>query len=517
MAERPLQMRCTGMKEIVKIKEMTKAFFGTLALDHMNFSIHEGEIRCLAGENGCGKSTMIKMISGFYEFDSGALYINEKQYHKITPAEAIKEGIQVIYQDFSLFPNMTIAENIMMYETVSRKEALIPWRELQERAKKILEYIHFEIDPEKYVYELSVAEKQMVAICRAIVQEAKLLIMDEPTTALTKKEVQKLFEVIRKLKENHVAVLFVSHKMDEVLEICDSITIMRNGKNVLDVSTDEKLPDKEQIIYYMTGKKLSKEEYCFEADDTQQPLMEVKDYCKTGAFEHINFKLHAGEILGITGLLGCGRGELAEALFGVDPADSGCVTIEGESLGLINHIQKALDHRIAYVPEDRLTEGLHLDQTIADNSISRIIGSFTDRLGVIRKPALEKKQEEGFCMISVAGAHPEKPVRSLSGGNQQKVVLIKWLLSDPRILILNCPTVGVDVGAKSDIHKIIRELAKKNGLGVIVISDDIYEIKQVCSRVMIMENGRICHEFPASEQSAEAIEQMLAEGKGGAQ
>ena len=504
------------MKNVVKITNMKKAFFGTLALDDMNFSIDEGEIRCLAGENGCGKSTMIKMISGFYTFDSGEMYINEKQYRRITPSESMREGIQVIYQDFSLFPNMTIAENIMMYATVSEGKALIRWPQLKKRAKEVLDYIQFGIDPERYVVELNVAEKQMVAICRAIVHDARLLIMDEPTTALTKKEVQKLFEVIRRLKLNGVAVLFVSHKMDEVLEICDSITIMRNGKNVLDVPAGKDMVNKEELIYHMTGKWLGKDEYDYIPDkEATVPLMEVRGYTKEGDFHDISFSLYPGEVLGITGLLGCGRGELAEALFGIEPAEEGTICIEGKEIGIIDRIQKALKHGIAYVPEDRLTEGLHLDQSISDNSISRIIGDFADNCGVLRQKELAEKREEGFRTIPIAGFHPEKPVKSLSGGNQQKIVLIKWLASNPRILILNCPTVGVDVGAKSDIHKVIRDLARDKGIGVIVISDDIYEIKQVCSRVIIMEEGCISEEFAASEKTVETIEALLSQGKGG--
>lgn len=494
---------------------MSKSFFGTLALDDMNFSIDEGEVRCLAGENGCGKSTMIKMISGFYTFDSGELYINGTKYGKISPAESMKEGIQVIYQDFALFPNMTIAENIMMYGTVGGRKAWIRWPDLKRRAREVLDYIQFEVDPEKYVHELSVAEKQMVAISRAIVMEAKLLIMDEPTTALTRKEVEKLFDVIRRLKKNGVAVLFVSHKMDEVLEICDSITIMRNGKNVLEVSPENGMVDKEKLIYHMTGKHIGKDEYDYQPDPGQAvPLMEVRGYDKAGGFKNISFSLYPGEILGITGLLGCGRSELAQSLFGIEPADRGSVYIEGRECGVIDRIQKALDYGIAYVPEDRLTEGLHLDQSIADNSISRIIGSCTGKMGILRKKELEQRRENSFKTISVAGFHPDKPVKSLSGGNQQKIVLMKWLASKPKILILNCPTVGVDVGAKSDIHRIIRQLALKERIGVIVISDDIYEIKQVCSRVMIMKNGQIAEEFPTSEHSAETMEALLSQGKG---
>lgn len=503
------------MKNIVKITNMNKSFFGTLALHDMNFQMDEGEVRCLAGENGCGKSTMIKMISGFYTFDSGELFINGKQYHRISPAESIKEGVQVIYQDFSLFPNMTIGENIMMYSTVSSKKVLTVWPRLKKRAREVLQDIRFEIDPDRYVAELSVAEKQMVAISRAIVQEARLLIMDEPTTALTKREVKKLFEVIRRLKERGVAILFVSHKMDEVLEICDSITIMRNGTNILNITRGMEMPNKEEIIYHMTGKRLEQYECGRQTGrETATPLMEVKHYTRKGKFRDISFKIYSGEILGITGLLGCGRGELAKALFGIEPADSGSVFMEGKALGRIDRIQQALDRGIAYVPEDRLTEGLHLDQSISDNCISRVIGDFTGRLGILKEKELSRVREQGFQTIAIAGFHPEKPVKSLSGGNQQKVVLIKWLASHPRLLILNCPTVGVDVGAKSDIHKMIRELAWGEGIGILVISDDIYEMKQVCSRMIIMENGSFLEEFAADSKSVEEIEALLSQERG---
>jgi len=502
------------VKNIVTIKDMYKSFFGVVAMDGMNFSINEGEIRCLVGENGCGKSTMIKVISGFYTFDEGSLMINEKPYKKITPAESIAEGIQVIYQDFSLFPNMTIAENIMMYSTVAEKKPLVNWKEMRKRAVETLERIHFHIDPDIYVSELNVAQKQMVAICRAIVQEAKLLIMDEPTTALTTNEVSKLFEVVAELKKHGVSVLFVSHKLDEVLEICDSITIMRNGKNVYDSQKGDKPLSKEDIIYYMTGKSFTNVIYDFK-DTGTIPLMQVHHYTMAGAFEDINFSLRKGEILGITGLLGCGRGELAESLFGLRSADSGSISINGKDVGIFRKVDDALAYNIAYVPEDRLTEGLHLDQSIVDNSISRIIGSFANKLGLLNLKMLSAQKKKGLSSMSVAGMKPENPVKSLSGGNQQKIVLIKWLASNPDILILNCPTVGVDVGAKSDIHSIVRNLASEKGVGVIVISDDIYEIMQLCNRVLVMKDGRISMETDIKDTSMEQLESSLASNEEG--
>ena len=497
------------MNNLVSIKKMYKSFFGVVALDGMDFSMQPGEIRCLIGENGCGKSTMIKVISGFYTFDNGNLEINGKQFSKITPAESIREGIQVIYQDFSLFPNMTIAENIMMYSTVAQGGVLINARKIREKAIQTLQKIHFDIDPDLYVSELNVAQKQMVAICRAIVQDAKLLIMDEPTTALTTNEVEKLFDVVRKLKQHGVAILFVSHKLDEVLEICDSITVMRNGKNVYDSDLSKSRPSKEDLIFYMTGKRFENARYEYHEKELS-PVMELRDYTLPGKFEHISFSLHAGEIVGITGLLGCGRGELAEAMFGLRKAHSGTILINGKDVGIFHSVADALSYDIAYVPEDRLTEGLHLDQSIAENSISRVVGNFTGALGTLDLKGLNEQVKKGLSTMYVAGMKPENPVKSLSGGNQQKIVLIKWLAANPKILILNCPTVGVDVGAKSDIHEIVRRLAADKGVGVIVISDDILEIMQLCNRVLIMKNGHFDYETDIKDTTMEQLEALLA-------
>lgn len=488
---------------------MYKSFFGVIALDGMNFSIDEGEVRCLVGENGCGKSTMIKVISGFYDFDEGQLSINDKPYKKLTPVDSIAEGIQVIYQDFSLFPNMTVAENIMMYSTVAGKKTFIDRKQIRRKAIETLNQLNVNIDPDQYVSELNVAQKQMVAICRALAQDCRLLIMDEPTTALTAREVERLFEIVKGLKKMGVSIIFVSHKLEEVLEICDSITIMRGGKNVYDAKTSDAKLTKEEIIYYMTGKRFNSTLYNFE-DTGKTPLLEVKNYSLSGAFEDINFSLHPGEILGVTGLLGCGRSELAESLFGLQTADGGSIYINGENVGVFKSVSDALKYQIAYVPEDRLTEGLHLEQTIADNSVSRVIGAFANRLGLLNKKALDAQKEKGLSSMSVAGMRPNNPVKSLSGGNQQKIVLIKWLAANPNILILNCPTVGVDVGAKSDIHEIVRNLATEKGIGVIVISDDIYEIMQLCNRVLVMRDGKIALEKDVKDTTMEYLEASLA-------
>lgn len=492
------------MKELIKIEGMYKSFFGAKALRGMDFSMGPGEIRCLIGENGCGKSTMIKIISGFHNFDQGNMYINGNEYEKITPLESIKEGIQVIYQDFSLIPNMTVAENITMYEDVIENKILVTRKEMRQRAEDTVKRINFDIDIDKYVYELGVAEKQMVAICRAIIMDAKIIIMDEPTTALTSTEVENLFKLVYKLKEDGVSVLFVSHKLDEVLKISDSITVMRNGINVFDSHGDK--VSKEELIFHMTGKEITEDRYNY-IQSSPKPLMQVKDYSLKESFNDISFSLYKGEILGITGLLGCGKNDLAKSLFGLIPATRGSLQIKDKNIGIIKSVQDALKHNIGYVPEDRLTEGLHMEQSIADNSIARIIGSLVNKWGLIGKKEIDKNKKDILSLIYIPNLHPNNPVRSLSGGNQQKVVLAKWLAVNPEIFILSSPTVGVDIGAKTEIHNIARRLAAE-GIGIILISDDISEVMALCNRVLIMDKGSIVDEKLIMDTSLEELEAL---------
>lgn len=498
------------MKDLISIRDMYKSFFGVIAMDGMNFTVKEGEVHCLIGENGCGKSSMIKVISGFYTFDRGRLCIDGKEYRRISPSESMHVGIQVIYQDFSLFPNMTIAENIMMYETVNENHPFMNWKEIRRRAQQTMDTIRFHVDLDKYVYELTTAETQMVAICRAIVQKARLIIMDEPTTALTTREVEKLFEVVKQLKAEGIAVLFVSHKLDEVLEICDSITVMRNGRNVYESHGKSRLPTKEEMIFYMTGKKFEQKAHDFRLEANPRPVMSVRGLASPNGFYDIDFDLYPGEIMGITGLLGCGREALAEALFGVIPAHEGSVFLDGKDVGVIRSVQQALDLGIAYLPEDRLLKGLHLEQPIEDNAVARIIGDLAGSGGLLSAAKVRAKKKEILSSMSIAGMRPRNPVKSLSGGNQQKVALLKWLASNPRILILNCPTVGVDVGAKAEIHDMVKALANQKKVGLIVISDDIPEVLQLCNRVIIMRNGRFAQERVISQTSMEELEGLLA-------
>jgi ABC-type sugar transport system, ATPase component len=493
-------------QKLIELKGISKSFYGVKALDNVDFSVEAGESRCLIGENGCGKSTLIKIISGFYEPDGGEIFINGKPYKKLGTMEAIKEGIQVIYQDFSLFPNMTVAENIAINAVMARNRKLINWKEMRDMAAATLAKLGISLDLNRMVADLSVAQKQLVAIARAILQDAKLLIMDEPTTALTLKEISALYKIVEVLLQKGIAVIFVSHKLDEVMAISKKITILRNGKNVYD--GDIKDLDKRKLVYYMTGKEIEVEPYTF-VPTSSKPLMEVQNLSLAGHFSNVSFTLLPGEILGVTGLLGCGRTELAKALFGLMPATGGEIFIDGVP-AKINSVQDAIKNGIGYVPEDRLTEGLHLEETIGENSLLCVIDKLVGKLGNLDKSKMKDQMERGLNSIKIGGMAYGKPAKSLSGGNQQKVVLVKWLAAQPKILILNCPTVGVDVGSKSEIHNILKESAR-TGKGVIVISDDIPEIMQLCNRTLLMSQGRMVSEVVNSETTVEELERMLVQ------
>ena len=493
-------------KEFIKLTGIVKSFAGVQALQNVDFSICEGEIRSLAGENGSGKSTLIKIIAGFYEPDAGTIEIGGKQFAHLTPKQAIREGIQIIYQDFAVFPNLSVAENIAITSEYNSGRRLVDWKTIRSRAQGIMQELGIDLDPDAILSTLPVADKQLVAICRALVQDAKLLIMDEPTTALTKKEVTELFRLVRALKEKGVAILLVSHKLEEVFEIAEELTILRNGRLVIEGHMQDF--NTESFVYYMTGRELDKSRFAG-SEKPGAELLKVEAISAKTLFEDVSFTLREGEILGITGLLGSGRSELARALFGMIRLNSGSITLAGERVRLRN-VRDAIAHGIAYVPEDRLTEGLFLPHTINRNIMIVAFRKFFSRLGFVRKDVLKRTVDHWIDELKIVTPSGELPAQSLSGGNQQKVVIVKWLENDPRVLILNSPTVGVDVGSKADIHAYARKLARQ-GMGVIIISDDISEILQNCNRVLVMKRGRIVSEHQAAELTEAQLSEQLRE------
>ena len=470
----------------------------------MTGAVFYGKIYCLMGENGSGKSTLIKIISGVYTPDEGEMILNGKHYRKITPAESIREGIQIIYQDFSVFPNLSVSENIALSAMANDKDKIISKKKMDRIAISALERISVSLPLERPVEELSVAGKQIVAIARGIAQDAKLLVMDEPTTALTHKEIEALYKIVGTLKQKGIAVIFVSHKLEEVFQISERIAILRNGKKVLDDKTENF--DKNSLAYHMTGREIPSIPYEYIKDEAQTvPVMEVKNLSMGNAFENISFCLYSREILGITGQLGCGRTELAKALFGIGKY-TGSIWVEGRKADIKN-ILDTKKYGIGYVPEDRLSEGLFLVKPLTDNITVSSMDSYGSRVCCGRK---ELTQAAGgwLSSLSIAAENPEVLASDLSGGNQQRIVLAKWLATNPKILILNCPTVGVDIGSKNQIHEIIKDLARQ-GIGIIVISDDISEILTVCNRILLMRSGKIAKEIESKDTTVEELEEDL--------
>lgn len=490
----------------LQVRGVSKSFQGVNALSNVNFNLKAGEAKCLVGENGCGKSTLIKIISGVYTADCGEIIINGKTYRSLTPTQSISEGIQVIYQDFSLFPNLTVAENIATGYQLYHKNKWVNKKINRELAAKVVQEIGVPLDLDMEVGALSVGEKQVVAICRALLLDAKLVIMDEPTTALTSKEIDSLYKIIGDLKKRGIALIFVSHKLDEVFAVAESVCVLRNGCNVID--GQKEAFDKSKMTYYMTGREIISAPY-LPLKIGSKPMFEVKNYTLPPHFQSLNFRLYQGEILGITGLLGSGRTELAEAIFGLRKPESGSLMMDGALLK-IKESYDAVNAGIGYLPEDRLTQGLFLNVSIERNITAGIVRKFSQRVfNFIDKKGMNTEAARQVDSLNIKSGNIQNAVMSLSGGNQQRVVLAKWLAIKPKILILNCPTVGVDVGSKSSIHETIKLLAGE-GIGVIVISDDLPEILTLCSRILVMNKGSFTGEYKPTEIDEPTLQLQLA-------
>lgn len=466
----------------LRLEGIKKSFGGVHALRGVDLEVKRGEIHCLAGENGCGKSTLIKAISGVHEPDAGNIWIDGEKVKNMKPMDAIRRGIQVIYQDFAVFPNLTVAENIALNGELKNKAKFVNWKEIRRIACEAMEQVGAEINPDIRLERLSVANKQMVAICRAIINDAKLLILDEPTTALTAREVEKLWTIIRTLKEKGIAIMIVNHKLDEIYRIADRLTILRNGEYISSGPISDY--DQARFTKDMTGRDIIEKKYI--PPVSEEEVLRVEHLGRKGGFNDVSFTLKKGDVLGITGLLGSGRGEIGEALFGLAPADEGKIFLNGKELS-IQSVDDAIRNEIGYVPEDRLTQGLFMDRSIRDNTVVASIRRYMKHL------RLDEQEMEDAAMhwikeIDIKAPSPRPAVRTLSGGNAQKVVIAKWLNTAPKLFILDGPTVGVDIGAKAEIHAILHELAGR-GIGIIVISDDLPELVQNCNKILVMKDG----------------------------
>lgn len=487
------------------VENIVKSFGGAKALSNVSMSVSGGEVHCLAGENGSGKSTLIKIMSGVHAPDSGLIRLADKEFSELSPREAVREGIQVIFQDFSLLPNLTVAENIALPTYIFENSRLISKRQTKKIASEALNLIGVDIDVSSPVSDISIASKQLVAIARATNLGVKMLFMDEPTTALTRKEINRLFTVVNQLKKRGVATVFVSHKIDEIQEICNTITVLRNGEVVADGLMKDFGP--QSISKAMTGQDVSTTRIAPALKLDEKRVVEVKQLTSKPTFTDISFSVAPGEILGVTGLLGSGRTELAEAIFGKYPVDSGEVFVDGTKIHL-NSSKDALAAGIGYVPPDRLTQGLFLEQSILRNLVAVGIDQYKNRWGQLSQKNLSSAGSKWISDLKIKTNNSKNPVTSLSGGNQQRVVLAKWFAINPHLMILNGPTVGVDVGSKREILEIIRDRAK-NGMAFLVVSDDIPELVQICHRILVIKNGKISKEFSESELNESALYKEL--------
>jgi len=492
------------MTDFLRVSNISKSFGGVQALDGVHFSIGKGEIHCLVGENGSGKSTLIKVISGNLQPDTGEIWIEGQVHKHLRSIDSINLGIRVIYQDFALFPNLTVKENIAYSQLVEKNQKFLDWKEIENIANTAISKIKIKLDLDEVVGNLSVANQQMVAICRALTSELRLLILDEPTSALTKKEIDQLFVVVKDLQQKGISVMFVSHKLNEVLEIAELITVIRDGQNVATLPREE--ITNEKLIYLMTGKTITYSRNT-KPIDTKHKLFEVQHLNKKNNFKDLSFTLHRGEIYGITGLLGSGRTELALALFGMYPADNGTILIEGKEKS-IRSVKEAVRAGIGYVPENRLVQGLVMKKTVAENIVTVIIKQLLGNMNLIDSNQWDASVKHWIDELGIKVAGPDIAVQTLSGGNQQKVVIARWLAAQPKILILDNPTAGIDIAAKSSIHNIIREMAEK-GVGIIFISDEIPEVVNNCNRIAIMRNGRLIEEIDTKNITEQQIQKRV--------
>lgn len=489
-------MADTYKVEMIRIK---KSFGGVEALKSVDFKVKRGEVHALVGENGAGKSTLMKILSGVYQKDSGTVRINGKEVEITDPHKSRELGIGIIYQELVLAPHLTVAENIFIGD-MGDKWGLINYKNLYRKADELIKEIGFDFSSKTLVGELSVAYQQVVEIAKALSREADILVLDEPTAVLAPKEVEKLFDILVNLKKRGVSIIYISHRLEEVFKISDTITVLKDGCSINTYSTQN--VTKDLIIRDMIGRKL---EGLFPGRPRSEgeELLRVENLCMGRKVRNVSFSLKAGEVLGIAGLVGSGRTELARALFGADRKESGRIYLQGKEIN-ISSPEDAVRYGIGFVPESRKEQGIILGLPISQNITLPKIKEVVYALGIIN---MKKEKDNSYRLmndLNIKADSPETHVMALSGGNQQKVVLAKWFNADCKVMILDEPTRGVDVGAKYEIYTLINELSKK-GIGVIMISSEMAEIIGMCDRTIVMRDGRIQGELGRDELSEEKI------------
>lgn len=473
----------------LRMEHIDKSFGGVKALKDVSFSAEAGEVHALMGENGAGKSTLIKILAGAYSKDGGQIYLGGERLDVTKPKDALEHGISVIYQELALIPHLTVAENIMI--EAMGKTARVDWTGIKEKSEKLLEDLGFpDIDVMQPASSLPVAYQQVVEIAKALSRNARVLVFDEPTAVLTSNEVDKLFDIIERLRESGTCIIYVSHRLEEIFRICDRITVLKDGSYVDTVKVSE--TTKDQLVTLMVGRKLT-DMYPSRNAKIGDVLMEVKDVCSGDMVHDVSFSVRSGEVLGLSGLVGAGRTETMEAVFGARKMDSGEVCIEGEKVS-IKSPRDAVRHGLGMVPEDRKRDGVILSMPIYLNGTLSILDRLSDWIGRIDRVKEQSIVGDLVASLSVKTNSVFDDVSSLSGGNQQKVSLMKWLAAGGKVLVLDEPTRGVDVGAKSEIYRIINNLAEQ-GIAIVMVSSEMPELIGECDRVIVMHQGRVAGEL----------------------
>lgn len=499
---------------VLTMRSISKTFPGVQALDHVDFTLRSGEIHALMGENGAGKSTLIKVLTGVEEFESGEITIAGIKGSIInhSPQEAQAHGISTVYQEVNLCPNLSVAENLFIGRE-PRKVGLIDWKTMNKKAKELLESLDIQIDVTRALENYSIALQQMFAIARAVDMSAKVLILDEPTSSLDDNEVEKLFKLMNRLKGEGVGIIFVTHFLEQVYAVCDRITVLRNGGRVGEYET-EKLP-RVQLVAKMMGKDFDDLAAIKKGEEaivkSQDVVIDAKGIGRQGTIKPYDLQVHKGEVIGLTGLLGSGRSELARSLYGADKPDSGELKVNGKAVS-VNTPLDAMMAGMAYLPENRKEEGIVADLSVRDNIILALQAK-RGMFHLIGRKEQEELADQYIKLLQIKTATMETPVKSLSGGNQQKVILGRWLLTDPDFLILDEPTRGIDVGTKTEIQKLVVKLAGE-GKSVMFISSEIEEMLRTCSRMAVLRDGQKVGELEEDELDQNSIMKAIAGGGG---
>ena len=493
-----------GVSALLEMRSITKRFPGVVALDGVDFELERGEVHVLLGENGAGKSTLVKMLAGAYRPDEGEILLDGEAASISSATDAQKLGISTIYQEFNLVPQFTVAENIFLGRQ-PRRFGFVDRRKMREEARKLLDRMKVLVDPDALVSNLGVAQRQMVEIAKALSLNARILIMDEPTASLSGQEVERLFEIVRGLKEEEVAMIFISHHLEEVSEIGDRVTVLRDGKVVDRVPASTK---HSELVRMMVGRSVEAQ-FPRRRPEVGEVLLEVKNLSREGVLEDVSFSLRAGEVVGVAGIVGAGRTELARAIFGADPGDAGEVWVEGRRMER-GDPREAKRRGMGFVTEDRQGQGIVPPLSVAENlglaSLER-----NTHVGLVNRREQRKQARKMIEDLNIRTPGPEQEIRYLSGGNQQKAVIGKWLLADSKVLIMDEPTRGIDVGAKVEIYELMNELTE-NGAGILMISSDLPEVLGMSDRILVMSGGRITGELSVEEANGENVMELATQG-----